>query len=130
MNPQAAMSAYSNTNAHTAVADASPHRLIALLINGAIDRTNAAIGAMQSGDTVRKAELMSKAANIIASLLAYLDKEQGGEVASNLEALYDYMLRRLFHANRHNDAEAAAEVVRLLSEIKAGWDGIAEEVGG
>ena len=61
----------------------------------------------------------------MASLQSWLDMEKGGEIAGNLNNLYDYMVRRLLEANTENDQAALDEVAGLLGEIKAGWDGIA-----
>ena len=47
-----------------------------------------------------------------------------GEVATNLNNLYDYMMRTLLRANAGNDGELVDEVVSLLVEIKTGWDEI------
>lgn len=121
-------SAYQNTSVQ-AVHYASPHELVSMLMNGAIERISQARGALQRGDTARKGERIGKAIAIIDNLRASLDAEQGGEVAVNLASLYDYMERRLLQANLKSDDAALEEVQRLLKEIKAGWDGIAEQVG-
>ena len=65
--------------------------------------------------------------DIVASLDAYLDMEAGGEIAANLQSLYDYMVQKLFDANRHSDTNELAEVEHLLLEIKDGWIGIADD---
>lgn len=105
---------------------ASPHALVAMLIDGALERIVQARGAMERGRTASKGERIGKAIAIVDSLRASLDAEAGGELATNLAALYDYLIRRLLHANLHDDAEALNEALRLLKEIKTGWDGIAD----
>jgi flagellar protein FliS len=45
----------------------------------------------------------------------------GGEVSHNLDALYDYMCRRLMQANASNKPEWLDEVSRLLNEIRSAW---------
>lgn len=105
---------------------ADPHTLVSMLINGAVERIAQARGAMAHGMTARKGERVGKAISIIESLRATLDMERGGEVAANLASLYEYMTRRLLHANLHNDAAALDEVSRLLNDIKGGWEGIAD----
>ena len=129
MNARQAMSAYSNTQIHSGIMDASPHKLTAMLLAGAVDRVNAARGAIEKGDVARRGEMLGKTISILAQLQADLDMSQGGEIAQNLEALYDYMIRGLVDANRENDAEKLDEVQALLSEVKAGWDGIKDQVG-
>ena len=129
MNARQAMSAYSNTQIHSGIMDASPHKLTAMLLAGAVDRVNAARGAIEKGDVARRGEMLGKTISILAQLQADLDMSRGGEIAQNLEALYDYMIRGLVDANRENDAEKLDEIRVLLSEVKSGWDGIKDQVG-
>jgi flagellar protein FliS len=57
-------------------------------------------------------------------LMTALDREAGGELAQNLEALYDYSLRRLILANAHNDDVMLEEVAHLFEPIAQGWNQI------
>ena len=59
---------------------------------------------------------------------ASLDLEAGGNLAQNLYALYDYMARRLLHANINNDGAALDEVLGLLNEIHSAWIAIGQQV--
>ncbi|GAB0149489.1 flagellar export chaperone FliS [Marichromatium gracile] len=111
------------------VAVASPHRLIQMLFEGAIERIAVARGAMTHGNLQTKGEQLSKAINIIESLRAALDQDKGGELAENLDALYSYMSRRLLEGNARNEPEALDEVSGLLRTIKSGWDEIPERLG-
>jgi flagellar protein FliS len=129
MNARHAMSAYSNTQIHSGVMDATPYKLTAMLLGGAVDRVNAARGAIDKGDVALRGEMLGKTISIVAQLQADLDMDQGGEIAQNLEALYDYMIRGLVDANRENDGDKLDEIQALLSEVKAGWDGIKDQVG-
>lgn len=106
------------------VNEANPHRLIQLLFDGALERIATAKGAMQQGNVAVKGERISKAIGILDGLRAHLDMEKGGEVAANLDALYEYMGRRLTEANLRNDPAMLDEVSKLLREVKAGWDAI------
>lgn len=110
------------------VNDANPHRLIQMLFEGALERLVTARGAMQQGDVVVKGERISRAIDIIEGLRAHLDMENGGEVAGNLESLYEYMGRRLAESNARNDVAILDEVMALLREVKAGWDAIPEQL--
>jgi flagellar protein FliS len=116
---------YQEMGAEAAVTDADPHRLILLLLQGALDRIATAKGYMQHGDVAQKCETIGKAIDIIGGLRGSLNLEQGGEIAQNLQALYDYSELRLLEANAHNDVTRLDEVVRLLGQIKDAWDGIA-----
>ena len=83
-----------------------------------------ALGHLRRGAIGHKAKDVSVALSIVSGLRGSLDMERGGEIAENLDGLYDYIQRRLLLANARNDEEGLEEVLRLLREIKAGWDGI------
>ena len=118
------ISQYRQVGVQTGVEAASPHKLIKLLIDGAIEKVQLARGCLERNEIQRKCETVSWAMQIIDGLRGSLDMRAGGEIAANLDALYDYMLRRLLEANLHNDAAAFDEVVKLLNELRAGWDAI------
>lgn len=122
------LQAYQRVNTQTSITDADPHKLIQLLYNGALERINMAKARMQANDFAGKGKLISRAIEIIGGLRGFLDFDQGGELAQHLEALYDYMERTLFEANRHNDTAKLDEVAALLRQVKDGWDGIRDEV--
>ena len=124
-----AAKAYQSAGAHGRVADADPHRLVQLLLEGALDRLAIARGHLQAGRIAQKGETLSRAIAIVDSLNAHLDLERGGEIAENLRGLYDYATRRLLEANLRNDAAAIDEVAGLLREVKAGWDAIGAAAG-
>ncbi|MHB1368831.1 MAG: flagellar export chaperone FliS [Pseudomonadaceae bacterium] len=125
MNAMAAMRQYQQVGVKAQVTEADPHRLIQMLMQGGLDRIAQARGAMEREAFAEKGVLIGKAINIIGGLRDVLDKEAGGELATNLERLYEYMTMRLFEASRHNDVSKLDEVAKLLGEIKSGWDGIA-----
>ena len=110
--------------AEAAVAD--PHRLIQMLFEGALERIAVAKGAMDQGNIRIKGEKLGQAIAIIQGLRDSLDHTNGSLLAANLDALYDYMARRLLQGSMHNDPDALNEVISLLREIKSGWDAIPE----
>jgi flagellar protein FliS len=124
MNAMAALRQYQTVNTQAQVSDASPHRLIQMLMEGGLSRIAQAKGAMQHGQQAAKGELISKAIGIIGGLRAGLDLEQGGEIAVNLDRLYEYMTARLIEANIGNDVTILDEVSGLLRNVKSGWDAI------
>ncbi len=107
---------------------ASPHRLIQMLMEGALDKIAFAKGQIERKDYAEKGRNITWAISIIQGLSASLDVESGGEIAANLEGLYDYMVRRLLVANKDNDAAILEEVASLLKEVKNAWDAMPSEV--
>ena len=121
---------YRSTAAYGGLADATPYRTIQLLLEAVLARVTEARGHIERGETEAKGEKIGKALTIIEALVLGLDKENGGEVAQNLERLYDYASRTLLHANLENRVDLLSEVSSLLREIKTGWDGIAPPAAG
>jgi len=131
LNPRmnTALSHYRNVSASTGVEDATPHRLIQMLLEGALDKIAAAKGHMRHGDVAEKGRHISWAISIISGLQSSLDMEQGGEISRNLDALYDYMVRRLGEAGARNDPAILDEVTSLLMEVKRAWDELPAHLG-
>jgi flagellar secretion chaperone FliS len=122
--------AYATVGVETGVVAASPHKLVVMLFEGALVAISSAIQHMQSGDIARKGEAISKAITIIESgLRVSLDKKVGGEVALNLDALYEYMSNRLVIANLKNQQNVLEEVYQLLKGLKDAWESIAPPPG-
>ena len=117
---------YSQVSLQTEVMEADPHKLIQLLLEGALTRLSIAKNHIAKNEFEHKNEKLGRVVDIICALQESLDHERGGDVSVNLERLYDYMTRRLFDANRLNDVEIINEVMGLLLEVKAGWEGIRE----
>lgn len=106
----------------------SPHQLITMLLDGAMERIARAIGHIERRETARKGECISRAVGIVDYLRSSLDGDMdGGRVSANLESLYDYMLQRLTEANLHNDVALLEEVRNLLGEVRGAWVSIPPE---
>ncbi len=125
MNAMTAMRQYQSVNTQAQALSADPHRLIQMLIEGGLTRLAQARGAMQRDQTALKGELIGKAIAIVGGLRQGLDVQKGGELAANLDSLYEYMTTRLMEANLKNDPAIIEEVSELLREVKSGWDAIA-----
>ncbi len=124
-NSQEALKQYRQLGLETQINNASPHRLIQLLMEGALDRLNGARSAMERGDAATKGVLIGKAMGIISGLRSSLNMDvDNSDLPERLDGLYDYMGRRLLEASTLNKAEVVAEVIDLLKTIKSGWDGI------
>jgi flagellar protein FliS len=125
-NNRKGASAYANVGVETGVMAASPHKLIVMLFEGALVALSSALVHMEAKNIAAKGKSISKAISIIDNgLRASLDKNVGGEIALNLDALYTYMSDRLLQANLNNSPEMVQEVAKLLGELKDAWESIA-----
>lgn len=125
MNPfrsAPARASYRDIGIDTTVASASPHQLVLLLFDGAIDAIADARTRMDMGDVPGKGKAIGRASRIIGEgLLPALDMEHGGPIAVNLLSLYEYMMKRLVEANRYDRPELLGEVMTLLNELRGAW---------
>lgn len=113
---------YQQMEIESDVRGADPHRLIVLLFDGAESALRQAQMHLAANNMVGKSDSITKAIEIILDgLSASLNLKEGGELANNLRALYNYMVSRLIHANIHKDAAAISEVQTLLGEIAGAW---------
>lgn len=128
MNSYSAVQSYSSVKVHSGVESASPHRLVQMLFEGALERIAQAKGAMAQKQIARKGELIGKATAIVGGLQGSLNDKEGGTLAANLDSLYDYIIRRLAQANYENNPDYLDECGSLLGEIKSAWDSIGNQV--
>lgn len=123
-SPNRGANAYAKVGLETGVIASSPHKLIVMLFEGAMVAAKAGLAHMAAGETEKKGLSISKAINIIDNgLRASLDRN-AGEVAQNLDSLYEYMSRRLIEANLKNEPAMLEEVITLLADLKGAWDAI------
>ncbi len=122
--PHSALGHYRSVDAYGAAAAEDRNELVLKMMVGAQDRLASARGHMSRHETAAKGEAINKAIGLIDGLRTSLDHEHGGEIAGNLDALYDYMTRRLVEANASDNPGAIDEVSRLLGEIRSAWEQI------
>ena len=113
--------AYQQIRSHGGVESADPHGLITLLMDGALERLVTARGHMQRGEIAAKGEVLGRCIEIIGGLRDALDPKVETPLVGRLDALYDYMSRRLLHANLRNDVAALDEVSTLLQKVRGSW---------
>lgn len=105
----------------TDVITADPKRLVIMCYEEAIRSLKVAKGKYLSGEYEAKAKAIQKAQDIITELLCALDFEKGGRIAKNLEALYNYMMRRILAADVNADVKGLDEVAGMLQELRDAW---------
>jgi flagellar secretion chaperone FliS len=120
-----AISRYRQVRTEGSVEDANPHRLIAMLFDGALSRMSLAAAHMRRGEIEEKGAAITRALEIVGALRASLDMDVAGGLPQRLDALYDYVSRRMLYANVENDPKVLDEVAGLVRVIADAWAQIA-----
>ena len=121
------INAYKKGSLKQDLAQADPHKITLMLMQGALDRMAYAKGCIERRDFEGKSEHLSRVSAILINLRDTLDLEVKSEVTENLYALYDYMIQRITDANIQNDLKIMDEVINLMLPIKTAWSQIPEE---
>ncbi len=125
---RAPASVYREVDASTALDGASPHKLVSLLFAALANQIANARGALARRDIAEKGRAIAHAVRILEEgLVAPLDMQAGGSIASNLRDLYDYMVQQLTRANLYNNDAPLAECSRLVETVRSGWDAIKDQ---
>lgn len=120
----AALRHYAAVQLQSSIVEATPHRLTAMLFDGALARIARAKGHMQRGELAAKGELISSAVAIVGELAGSLHRDAAPALVDRLNGLYDYILRRLIEANAANRVESLDEAGRLLGSLAEAWQTI------
>lgn len=121
------LQAYKKVSVDSQLSAASPHKIVQMLMAGAIERLIQGKAAMQQGNIPVKGERLGKALDIIISLRGCLSMDDGGDVAKNLDQLYEFMITQITTANHKNEPQPLDDVIDILREIKSAWDQIPTE---
>lgn len=109
---------YRNAMAHKTE---SKEEILLMLYEGALISLRIARRGIREKNPKLKGEKISKVLAILTELDCALDRENGGDLAEKMTALYGYMTNRLTTANIKNDPEPLKEVERLLEELYEGF---------
>lgn len=115
------MNAYTNQYQQNQVATASPEQILLMLYDGAIRFLRRAIAANETGEKVEKLQGISKCLAIVAELSNSLNHDIGGEIATDLDALYHFMIRELNSAREDTSGEHLKNVENLLLDLRDTW---------
>ena len=89
----------------SAKAEESPYQLVSEIFKQILGSIAAAKGAISQNNIEKRNELLNKATVLIGVLEGSLDFEKGGEISTNLAALYEYSVHLIFQANLNNSQQ-------------------------
>ena len=124
MNAIAALAQYGQIKNDAQTAYASPHQLMLMLFDGAIEAMSMTVGAIQNKNFELRSKQNTRSITIINGMRDCLDMEAGGDLANNLYSLYQYMAQELFKASFKNDADTIQNIQAMLKDIRESWEKI------
>lgn len=124
MNPNQKANQYRQTSILTA----SKGQLLIMLYEAAIQNVKKASLCVDRKDPAGKGRHIGKAHDIVNELINTLDFKVGGQIARDLERLYNFMVEQLVKANTESSKEALQSVLKLLENLHGAWKGAVEQV--
>ncbi len=103
------------------VEQASPVRLVVMLYEKAMSLLRQAVQHIDRNNVQAKGEALNRVVEIVGELQAVLNREEGGVVAQNLDAMYEFMIRSITLANLNSDPQPLQSVLNVLEELHKGW---------
>ncbi|WP_285163618.1 flagellar export chaperone FliS [Shewanella goraebulensis] len=121
LNEYDPFNAYKQTTLDARVASANPHEMVRMLLDGLLEEIERTSGHMERKNFEDKGKSVNKCLNIVHGLDSMLDLENGGEVATSLNRLYDYCSRQLVTASVENSVTELTPVIKVITDVRAGW---------
>ena len=112
----------------TAITTANRGQVLLMLYEAAIQNVKKASECLDRKDIAGKGQAIIKTHDIVNELLNSLNFEVGGNIARDLERLYNYMSEQLVKANMNNSKETLQTIQKLLETLLEGWRGAVEQV--
>ena len=123
-----AIDSYASVKKQDLQEEKSTYEIVSLLLQGLEDKLTTSIFCIKTNEIARKGESIGVAISLLEALKISLNKDDGGEISENLELLYDFSIRELTDANIDDSIEKVENVLKVIGNIKAGWDGIESQI--
>ena len=121
----AARARYQNVDLASRIEAATPHRLVAILLDELMKSLDAMMAACRVSDFVQRGVRQSRALSILHGLEGSLDYEKGGDIAASLAAIYAQARKLVLAGARDNDPDTLLKAREMIGEIASAWDSIA-----
>lgn len=118
-----------NSYKQTEVQSRTPLELVTMLYDGVLRFIGQAREGIERRDIPARQDALNRALAIISELQSTLNMELGGEVAVELDRLYEYANLRLLDAAIKNDVAPIDEVRRIFEILRDGWATVAANNG-
>lgn len=107
------------------ILSASPERLVVLLFDHLVVHLHRARIAIDGNDITLRTVSLGKARGIVSELLATLDFDKGGRIASDLSSIYSWLLGEMADIGMQRNARHVDRLVQIAEALRAGFTGAA-----
>lgn len=104
--------------------NSDPYHMVLMVFNNVVGKIAAAKGCIERKEIESKGNLISACITLISALRESLNFELGGDIAQNLDNLYEFCVVTLVEANRNNDIEKLNSVSQIISSLTEAWEAI------
>mgnify|MGYP006176176809 CR=1 FL=1 len=118
--------AYQHTSVNVKASGADIHSLVLMLFEGFLDELARVEGHIQAKRFDKKAAGIERMLKILGGLDASLDQQNGGEIAANMQKLYQHCGQALLNASLKNDLTSLDTVRVIMTNLQEGWQGLAQ----
>jgi len=100
--------------------------LVIMLYHGAIRFLNEAVELLRAERYDQSWQKFDRARRIVIHLCGTLNPD-AGDLTGKFASLYAFVIEQIGVANARRDIEAAQNCISVLTTLKEGWEGLAEE---
>lgn len=118
-----------NAYFRTQVQSSTPLERVVMLYDGALRALDTARESMTKHDLLARRAAISRVIGIVTELQNTLDLERGGQIAADLDRLYDYVLAKIIEAQTTQKPQGIEEARRVLEPLRDAWQAIAAATG-
>ena len=115
------MNPYLHQYQNNQLSTGKPEQILILLYDGAIRFIYRTATAIAEKNVEQKNLNINKTVAILSELSATLDHTIGGQIAADLAALYDFMIRELTAVNLTNDQQRLENIRAILTDLRDTW---------
>lgn len=123
------MEAYQHGHVEAQAAGASEIEKVIMLLDGFFDELDRLKGHIEANNTENNTKSVQKLLGILDGLDVSLNMEDGGDLATKIQDLYNDVGLRIVVANEEANSQHLDIAREVMLQVKEGWEGIKKNLG-
>lgn len=99
----------------------SPEKIIVMLYEKVVSDLRLAGRAIAAGDRIEMSSKVNHSLRIVTELRTALNHDQGGEIATNLEAIYDFLFHEHLQLLVDQDSAHVENCIKVIEPLLSAW---------